>query len=67
MNELTVLFFALLFKAVAVCAAIAGVVYLAYHEKAGWGWLIFLAVVLASTSYKYTPDTPTEQKQGETT
>jgi hypothetical protein len=57
-SELTVLFFALLFKMIAICAAICGTVFLAYHGKDGWGWLIFLAVLIGSTSYKYTPDTP---------
>lgn len=56
MSELTVLFFAMLFKLIAVCAAIAGATYLASQDKAGWGWLIFLAVIIASTSYKYTND-----------
>ena len=58
MTELNVLFFALLFKGVALCCAIAAAAFLAYHGKDGWGWLIFLAVILGSTSYRYTPDTP---------
>lgn len=57
MSEPTVLFFALLFKMVSLCAAIGGVVYLAYHGKDGWGWLIVLAALIGTTSYKYTPDT----------
>lgn len=61
MSELTVLFFALVFKMISICVAIGGAVFLAYHGKEGWGWLIFLAVILGSTSYKYTPDTPVEQ------
>jgi hypothetical protein len=60
MSELTVLFFALLFKAISLCAAVAGVVFLAYHGKDGWGWLIVVAILLATTNYKYTPDTPVE-------
>lgn len=60
MSELTVLFFALLFKMVGIVAAIGGVVYLAYHDKQGWGWLVVVAVLLSTTSYKYTPDTPVE-------
>ena len=63
MTELNVLFFALLFKAFAVCVAIAAAAFLAYHGKEGWGWMIFLAVVLGSTSYKYTPDTPNKEQQ----
>ena len=56
MSELNVLAFALFLRAVCVCVAIGGVVYLAYNDKPGWGWLIFLAICLAGTSYKYTPD-----------
>jgi hypothetical protein len=56
MTELNVLFFAILFKTFCVCAAIFGAAFLAYHGKDGWGWLIFLAVILGSTSYKYTKD-----------
>lgn len=29
-------------------AAVAGATFLAYHEKAGWGWLIVTAILLAS-------------------
>ena len=60
MSVLNVLFFALLFKMISICMAIGGAVFLAYHGKEGWGWLIFLAVVLGSTSYKYTSGTPVE-------
>ena len=59
MSELTVLFSALLFKAIAVCVAIISAAFLAYHGKDGWGWIIFLAIILGSTSYKYTPDEQT--------
>jgi len=56
MSELTVLFFALLFKSICLCFAIAAAAYLAYLGKDGWGWMIFLAILIGSTSYKYTPD-----------
>lgn len=29
----------------AVCAGFAG--YMAYHDKAGWGWFLFGAILLA--------------------
>lgn len=61
MSELTVLFFALLFKSIALLAAICAAAFLAYHGKDGWGWLIFLAVIIGSTSYKYTPDSPASE------
>lgn len=39
-------------KSIATLAAIAGAVYLASVGKDGWGWLIFLAIVLCSFSLK---------------
>ena len=56
MDELTVMFWGLMFRASCVLACVIGATYLAYHEKSGWGWLIFTAVVLGSYSYKYTKD-----------
>lgn len=56
MSELTVLFFAVLIKGACIVACIAGVVYLASEGKDGWGWLIFLAIVLGSGSIKYNDD-----------
>lgn len=55
MSELTVLFWALFFRCICIFAAIVGAVYLAYNEKSGWGWMIFLAVILGAYSYKYEP------------
>lgn len=63
MSELTVLFFAILFKSICVCVAIVCAYLLMQQGKDGWGWFVFLAVILASTSYKYTPDTPVEAEQ----
>ena len=37
----------------ACLASIAGAVFLAYHGKDGWGWLIVLAL-LTAVSYKNT-------------
>lgn len=66
MQELTVLFFALLFKVIAICFVTGAAAFLAYHGKEGWGWLIFVAVLVASTSMRYTPDEPTCECQKET-
>ncbi len=56
MTELNVLALAVALKAVCLIATVAGIVYLAYNDKPGWGWLVFIAVLIASTTYKYTPD-----------
>ena len=56
MDELTVLFWAVVLRLLGVIACIAGAVYLAYHEKTGWGWLVFTAIVLGSFNYNYTKD-----------
>lgn len=56
MDELTVMFWGLFFRGACVMACVVGATYLAYHEKAGWGWLIFTAIVLGSYTYKYTKD-----------
>jgi hypothetical protein len=56
MSELNVLALAFLLKYISVCviALIAG--YLAYHAKEGWGWMIFLALLVSQGSYKYNND-----------
>ena len=46
MSDNTVIFFSVLLRGICLLAAIGGAVYLAYHGKDGWGWLIFLAMVL---------------------
>ncbi len=50
MTDNYLVFASVLLRSLCVLAAIAGVVYLAYHQRDGWGWLIFLAVVLGSYS-----------------
>lgn len=50
-------------KAVATVAAIAGVVFLAYNDKPGWGWLIVVAIVLGSFTVRTTPDEPVPVKE----
>lgn len=46
MSDNTLFFILILMRGVACCLSVAGAVYLAYHGKDGWGWLIFLALVL---------------------
>jgi len=36
------------FWAVAISTLGAGVVFLAYHDKDGWGWLVFVMVCLCT-------------------
>ena len=52
MTHNTLVLIAIVGKCITTLAAIAGAVYLADQGKAGWGWLIFLAVVLGSFSLK---------------
>lgn len=56
MSELNVIALALVMRAITIVSIACGVVYLAANDKPGWGWLIFLAVIVGSTSYKYTKD-----------
>jgi hypothetical protein len=56
MNELNVLVIGLVLRGIAVCLTVLVAGYLAYHDKQGWGWMIFLAICLGSYSYKFTKD-----------
>lgn len=56
MTELQVIALALIIKGVSLFACVWGVVNLASQGKDGWGWLLFLAAMIASTTYKYTKD-----------
>ena len=56
MSELNVMALALTLKAITIICLAGGVVYLAANDKPGWGWLIFLGVFVASTSYRYIKD-----------
>jgi hypothetical protein len=56
MNEIEVMFYALLIRGVVLCVITAGVVFLAFNNKLGWGWLIVLGMILATTTYSYKPD-----------
>lgn len=35
-------------RSIVALIALAGAIYLAYREKDGWGWLIFLAICMGS-------------------
>lgn len=52
MTNNTLLMAVIIGRSVATWLAIAGAVYLANQGKDGWGWLIFLAVVLGGYSIK---------------
>lgn len=52
MTHNTLVMAAIIGKSIATLAAIAGAVYLANAGNDGWGWLIFLAVVLGGYSIK---------------
>jgi uncharacterized membrane protein HdeD (DUF308 family) len=56
MNEFIAVILIAFFKMITLVAITFGVVFLADNEKSGWGWLIFLGVLVASTSYKYIKD-----------
>lgn len=52
MTRNTLVMAAIIGKSIATLASIAGAVYLANTGKDGWGWLIFLAVMLGGCSIK---------------
>lgn len=52
MSHQTLVAMAIVGHTLASVSAIAGAVFLAYHGRDGWGWLIFLAVCLGSYSIK---------------
>lgn len=56
MTELNVIALALVIKVITLVACVWGIVMLASEGKDGWGWLVLLAVIVASTTYKYTKD-----------
>jgi len=55
-SELNVMALAIVVKAICVFGCVYGIVELAKLDKPGWGWLVFIAILVASTSYKYTKD-----------
>jgi uncharacterized membrane protein HdeD (DUF308 family) len=56
MNEFSAVVIIAFFKMITLAVITTGVVILAEKEKSGWGWLIFLGILVASTSYKYVKD-----------
>lgn len=56
MSELNLLALAIFLKTIATCFAVFAAAYLAFHGKDGWGWMIFLAIYIVPTSYKYNND-----------
>ena len=52
MSNNTLVLIELVSKGLIALAAIAGAVYLADQGKAGWGWLIFLAICIGSFSLR---------------
>lgn len=62
MTEYTAMTVIMFLKSLVVLAAVLGAIYLAYYEKPGWGWMIFLAIVLGSSSVRLGSDSgPTEE------
>lgn len=50
MTHEQIVFYSILIRGACSALAIAGAVFLAYKGQDGWGWLIFLAIVLGSYS-----------------
>lgn len=63
MKDNTVILIIAALRAIATIIAILSATYLAYYDKHGWGWLIFLAIMLGSFSVK----TKKENKKDEQT
>lgn len=52
MSNNTLILIAIIARAVCVVSAVLAATYLANNEKEGWGWMIFLAIVLGSYGVK---------------
>lgn len=52
MSEYAAVVLIVFLKSIVALSAVVGAIYLAYHEKAGWGWMIFLAMVLGFSSVR---------------
>lgn len=67
MGEHTAFVIVMFLKAAMVVSAIAGTVFLAYNDKPGWGWLIFIAVMLSTISIRIGNDEkPSAPRRDET-
>lgn len=65
MSEYTAIVLIVLLKSIVAFAAVAGAIYLAYYEKAGWGWMIFLAICLGSGSVRLGDENDTKKETKE--
>ena len=65
MGEHTAFVLVMFFKTVMVVSAIAASAYLAFHDKPGWGWLIFVTIILACVSIRVGDDTDDADKKEE--
>lgn len=52
----TLVLVSIVVRALATLACIGGAVYLMFHDKDGWGWLLFVAVIIGSYSLVHKPD-----------
>lgn len=55
-NEFVAVILIAFFKMITVLGLTAGIVYLCKEDKNGWGWLVFIAILVCSTGYKYVKD-----------
>jgi hypothetical protein len=56
MTEIHALFAAVVCKHLSLAVCVWGIVKLASEGKIGWGWIVVVAILIASTSYQYTKD-----------
>lgn len=54
MNHQDLVLIALVGRLLLAAAAIAGAIYLARGDREGWGWLVFLALLLGGVGLKET-------------
>lgn len=65
MSHNTTFLLIIIFKVLATISAIAGAVYLASNDKSGWGWLIFLAVLISPGNINLDNDPQTKEHKVE--
>lgn len=44
--------YAEILRVVGSIVAMSGAIFLAWHGKAGWGWMLFAAILLGTTTVK---------------
>lgn len=52
MSDITAHVLVMFFRMLMLLGVTSGAVYLAYYDKPGWGWLIFLSVCVACGKYR---------------